>query len=157
MVKVNMMCGSSDFGKDWIHIDGKEYTHINFHSIWLDGLNDPVDLIYCSHGIAYFDREEILPLLQAWYKALKPGGQLIISTPDWDVLRSIPQPLTGPLYGKIFNPLSYHKTVYNYHDLYTVLRKAGFVNIERTDPVYNDQSKATYDGRLISLTVKCLT
>lgn len=154
MVKINMMCGRSDFGNDWTHIDKMPMPHVRSDDIFLNGWEN-VDVLYCSHGIAYFDREEIIPLLQSWKKALKPGGELIISTPDWDVLRTITQPLIGPLYGKMSDPLIYHKTVYNYHDLYTVLRKAGFINIDRYGPVYEDCSQAKYDGKFISLNVHC--
>lgn len=158
MVKIHMMCGARDFGKDWVHVDRQVLPHVTSNDIYLTGMNN-VDLIYCSHGIAYFDREEIIPLLQAWKRALKPTGKLYISTPDWDVLRNIAEPLIGPLYGKMSDPPIYHKTVYNYFGLYMVLRNAGFINIVRWQiqdwQSFFDQSSATYDDKLISLNVKC--
>lgn len=156
MVKVNIGCGKSNFGTDWIHIDGKSYEHTDNSDIHLLSFaENTIDIIYASHFIAYFDREEAVTLLKTWHKKLKLGGELIISTPDWDALREIPQPLIGPLYGKMNEPPIYHKTVYNYHDLYTVLRKAGFINIDRYGPIYEDQSKATYAGKYISLNIHC--
>lgn len=85
MVKINMMCGKRDFGPDWFHVDGQDFPHIQSNDIYLSAWPDKsVDLIYCSHGIAYFDQMEIVPLLHAWKRVLKPGGVLMLATPDWD-------------------------------------------------------------------------
>lgn len=155
MVKINMMCGKH-YREGWLHIDGQNYEHTDNSDIYLLSIPDgSVDFIYCSHGIAYFDRDEIVKLLTVWKTKLKPGCKLFISTADWDVLRGIMPPLIGPLYGKMNEPPIYHKTVYNYHDLYSILRKAGFINIVRCNPMFHDQSGATYDGVLISLNVEC--
>ena len=151
-----MMCGKRNFGDDWVGIDSQHYPHVTSGDVYLEVWPDEsADLIYCSHGIAYFDRDEIVPLLKAWFRVLKPAGKLQISTPDWDVLRTISTPLIGPIYGKMNKPPIYHKTVYNYHELYSVLRKAGFIDIRRTEVYYNDQCLAEYDGKLISLNIEC--
>lgn len=159
MVKVNMMCGKRNFGKDWIHIDGENYEHTDSSDIWLQAYKD-IDLIYCSHGIAYFDREEIVPLLKAWKHKLKPGGLLRLSTPDWDVLRRFDTPMLGPLYGKMNQPPIYHKTIYTYVDLANLLRECGF-NLVRlydhnktTHAHHDDHSAAYHNGILISLNIE---
>ena len=33
MIKINLGCGWRDFGKDWIHIDGGDYSHLDFKDI----------------------------------------------------------------------------------------------------------------------------
>ncbi len=153
-----MMAGKSNFGSEWHHVDSIDAPHIMHHQINLMNYGaDTIDLIYCSHGIAYFDRDEIKDLFGCWSRALKHGGILRLSTPDWDVLRILPRPLIGPLYGKMNEPPIYHKTVYSYDELYQVLRAAGFINITRYNPCgveLTDQSNATYDGQLISLNVE---
>lgn len=156
------MCGKRDFGTDWIHIDGIDFPHTDSSDIMLMGQPPhSVDLIYCSHGIAYFDREEIIKLLKAWQRVLKPGGILRLSTPDWDVLRTFERPLVGPLYGKMNNPPIYHKTVWNERELRPVLTECGFTDIRLYDVTktehahIDDHSHAIYQGRYISLNIEC--
>lgn len=157
MLKLHLGCGQRNFGTDWRHIDMADYPHIDSHDVTkLPYVDGAVDLIYSSHLIAYFDREEIIPILQEWERVLRPGGILRLATPDWDVLRTIERPLTGPLYGKM-HPGIYHKTVYGYYDLYLVLRQVGFIDIGRWswEGLPDDHSQSTYDGKLISLNVEC--
>ena len=161
MVKINVMCGKSNFGKDWLHVDMIDAPHIDNNDVnLLNHCSNSVDLIYCSHGIAYFDRGQVIELLTDWITGLKSGGIHQIATPDWDALRQLNRPLIGPLYGKMSDPPIYHKTVYSYDELYQVLRAAGFIDIKRMDwsDLYgnSDQSVATYDGKLISLNVQCI-
>ena len=60
MIKINMGCGWRDFGKDWIHIDGGDYSHLDSKDIFnLPYEDNSVDLIYASHVIEYFNREEV--------------------------------------------------------------------------------------------------
>ena len=67
MKKINLGCGWRDFGKDWIHIDGGDYPHLDSKDILnLPYENNSIDLIYASHVIEYFDREEILEVLNKW-------------------------------------------------------------------------------------------
>jgi len=173
MVKINMMCGKRNFGPDWVHIDMVNMPHINSKNIYLPECeyeDESVDLIYCSHGIAYFDREEIIPLLQAWKRALKPGGVLRIATTDWDVTRNFTPPVVGPLYGrmKVNNGYVYHKTIYSFSDLTELLSTHGFTNIHKYNHAltehpntgnradkYDDHSAAYINDILISLNVEC--
>ena len=79
MLKINLGCGWRDFGEDWVHIDGGDYDHIESKDICnLPYEDDSVDLIYASHVIEYFDRDEVQVLLNNWQSKLKKGG--ILST-----------------------------------------------------------------------------
>ena len=178
MVKINMMSWKRNFGDDWIHIGdaedgwGKKLTHIHDTDIFLKAQFDgTIDLIYCSHGIAYFDKQGGLWLLKQWFKKLRPGGKIEIATPNWDILKLMKDPLLGPLYGKMSvgdnNGEVYHKTVYSFDTLKTALEAAGFTDVklydhrqtchpntgERSDK-YDDHSAAYIDGVLISLNVE---
>lgn len=162
MVKVNMMCGKRDFGSDWVHVDSQNLPHILNKDILLRDIPDgTVDLIYCSHGIAYFDREEIIPVLKAWRAKLRDGGILRLATPDWDVLKTIDPPMLGPLYGKMNNPPIYHKAVYDEVSLHLLLEHIGFSKIRRYDhgktdhAQFDDHSAAYHNGVLISLNIEC--
>ena len=71
-MKINIGCGPRNFGKDWIHIDGGDYDHVNSDDIFLKSYDDEsIELIYASHFIEYFDRDEIVSLLKSWRKKLK--------------------------------------------------------------------------------------
>jgi predicted SAM-dependent methyltransferase len=169
MVKINMMCGKRNFGPDWVHVDmSTGYDHVTHKDITLSSWHS-IDLIYCSHGIAYFDLEEIKVLFSQWKRALRPGGTLRLATPDWNELRILDYPLLGPLYGKMHEPPIYHKMVWCYDSLWKALTDAGFINIERYDHTktehpntgnradfYDDCSAAYYFGKPISLNVQCI-
>ena len=67
MIKLNIGCGWRNFGKDWHHVDGGEYDHLDSNDIFnLPYEDNSVDLIYASHIIEYFDRKEIIPILNKW-------------------------------------------------------------------------------------------
>lgn len=159
-LKFNVGCGKNDKGKDWVHVDAADFHHVINSDITLSNeKTESAAIIYASHIIAYFDRIEIVGVLKEWFRVLEPCGVLDISTPDWDILKTLKSPLTGPLYGRMQSAgkMIYHKTVYDYHDLYTVLRAAGFIDIKRWDFASgeNDCSSSTYDGKEISLNIKC--
>lgn len=159
---MNMMCGKRDFGPGWTHVDIQPFAHVVWADITMSiFLDHSVDLIYCSHGIAYFDREEIVLLLKRWHSKLRPGGVLRLSTPDWDVLKTLDKPLLGPLYGKMSDPPIYHRTVYTERELTQVLHDSGFGHVRRYDhkktdhAQHDDHSAAYYQGKLISLNIEC--
>ena len=161
-IKLHIGCGKRDFGKGWVHIDSQRLPHITHHNIAKLPFKDAtVSVIYASHLIAYFDREEIIQILKEWNRVLKVGGTLRISTPDWNVLRKLDTPLVGPLYGKMGSPVIYHKTVYTMSSLMDVLLAAGFHRFRTYDHYttehahIDDHSAAYFNGNLISLNIEC--
>ena len=55
-MKINIGCGQRNFGKEWIHIDGADYDHIDSKDILMKEYeNESAELIYASHLIEYFD------------------------------------------------------------------------------------------------------
>lgn len=180
MIKLHLGCGHRNFGADWIHIDGNYYDHVQYHDIIdLPCDKECVDLIYASHVIQYFDRQEIQDVLRKWYNVLKVGGILRLAVPDfynmvfWYV-NSLNDNfkldnLLGPLYGKMkMNQQTiYHKTCYDFDSLEQVLTSIGFQNIRKYDwrktshAQFDDHSQAYIphmdkaNGKLISLNVEC--
>ena len=139
MKKINLGCGWRDFGKDWIHIDGGDYSHLDSKDIFnLPYEDNSIDLIYASHVIEYFDREEIIPILNKWKSKLKPNGILRLAVPNFKEIARLYneenyslQKFVGLLYGKMKmgNQTIYHKTTYDFDSLKSILDKCGFSNV----------------------------
>ena len=176
-IKLHLGCGWRNFGKDWVHIDGGDYPHLDGKDISkLDYLNNEVDLIYASHVIAYFDRDEVLPLLKEWYRVLKPNGVLRLATPNFESMSKLYEknkyPLStflGPIFGKMEmgDEIIYHRTIYDFNDLKNILSDCGFVDVSLYDwrltehSKHDDHSQAYVphmdkkNGKLISLNIEC--
>lgn len=179
MTKINMGCGWRNFGPDWVHIDGGDYAHLDYKSGVMNleqFSNDTVDLIYASHVIEYFDRNEVTEVLLEWKRILKPEGILRLAVPDFAVLSKLYLErklklgnLLGPLYGRMEmdGKYIYHKTTYDYQSLAYLLDSLGFQDIRLYDwretehAHFDDHSQAYYphmdkdNGTLISLNVEC--
>lgn len=176
-MKLNLGCGKRNFGGDWIHIDGGEFDHLHSHDIInLPFPDSSIDLIYSSHVLEYFDREESLAVLKKWYSKLKFGGCLRLAVPDFERMSFLYSSgsigldtILGPLYGKMImrNSTIYHKTVYDFQSLQKILTSSGYGNIRRYDwrntehCDFDDHSQAylphmnKMSGVLISLNVEC--
>jgi predicted SAM-dependent methyltransferase len=176
MIKLHLGCGWRNFGKEWIHIDGGDYNHLDYNDVTkLPFQDNTVDLIYSSHMIEYIDREEIINILLEWKRVLKPGGILRIAVPDFESMATLYlnksitlDKILGPLYGKMkmSNDIIYHRTVYDYESLEKLTKGLGFVEFKKYDwkktdhSNYDDHSQAYIphmdkeNGVLISLNVE---
>jgi len=178
MIKINLGCGKRNFGKDWDHIDGGNYPHLNSKDIINLPYNDnTVDLLYASHVLEYFDREQARVILKEWKRVLKPNGILRLAVPNFKTMAhlfingTVPlKGILGPLYGKMImgNQNIYHKTVYDYDSLKNLLEQANLKEVRVYDwrktehSNFDDQSQAYYphmdktNGILISLNMECV-
>ncbi len=176
-MKFNIGCGHRNFGPDWIHIDKANYGHIKSSDIFLKSYEkSSASLIYASHFIEYFDREEIIIILKRWKEILKNNGIMRIAVPDFKVCAKLylegVYPLNrflGPLYGrmKINNEFIFHKTAYDFKSLKKILKSIGMKNIVKYDwrntehHKFDDHSQAYLphmdktNGVLISLNIEC--
>ena len=177
MIKINMGCGWRDFGKDWVHIDGGNYSHLDSNDPFnLSYKDNSVDLIYTSHLLAYFDRDEVRNVLEEWIRVLKPGGILRLAVPNFEAMVHLYtekhislEKFLGPLYGKM--PMGdetiYHKTTYDYYSLKSLVEELGMKDYkwydwEQTEhSKFDDHSQAYIphmdkeNGTLISLNLEC--
>jgi predicted SAM-dependent methyltransferase len=163
------------------HIDLFDLPHID-HVASIDSLpfiNDQsIDLIYCSHALEYFDRQESIDVLSEWYRILLPGGILRIAVPDFEARIKVYSDtkdlnaILGPLYGRMnggdieSNSWIYHKTVYDEASLKKILTECGFVDPIRWDwrrtehSQVDDHSQAYFphmdkqNGLLVSLNIE---
>lgn len=177
-MKLAIGSGSRNYGEGWEHIDAGFYPHTKDYPMFdLLYESESIDLIFASHIIAYFSRDEFLTLLREWHRVLKKGGILRIATPDFDTMSQLYvdgkidlKDILGPLYGrmKMGNEIIYHKTCWNFPDLYDILWGEFFGEIKKydhkkTDHAHIDDQSAAYlnpkgdqiNGTLISLNVEC--
>jgi len=175
-MKLHLGCGARYF-PGWKHFDASDYPHLTGHSIInLPYADNSVDIIYSSHTIEYFDREEVKNLLLEWNRVLKSHGILRLAVPDFESMAKLYfsgmwslDNFLGPLYGKIKSgdTIIYHKTVYDYISLKNLLENIGFKNVRYWDwrqvdhGIYDDCSQAYLpkmdkeNGTLISLNLEC--
>ncbi len=177
-MKINIGCGLRNFGNEWIHVDGGDYDHIDTKDILIKEFDkESAELIYASHFIEYFDREEIIPILKRWKQVLKPNGILRLAVPNFEKYASlyIDKKISldhslGPLYGKMKmgNKTIYHKTTYDFDSLKILLEKVGMRKInkynwkETIHSKFDDHSQAYFphmdkeNGTLMSLNMECI-
>lgn len=173
-MKLHLGCGKRDFGNGWHHIDYVDYPHVVSNDVTnLSYDNDSCDVIYASHLLEYFDRQEVIEVLKEWRRVLTVGGILRLAVPNFEVLSKLYSErvitldqVVGPLYGKWNNPPIYHKTTYDFDSLGKVLKDCGFKDVKKYDwretehSEYDDHSQAYIphmdkdNGVLISLNVE---
>ena len=127
------------------------------------------DAIYASHVLEHFDyQRELGDTLREWCRVLKPGGELLISVPDLEVLAEL-------LLDKRLAPAERfmamrmmfggHVDAYDYHGvgltaefLQAYLGDAGFASMQRVERfgLFADTSDYRFAGRCISLNVRAV-
>ena len=66
-MKFNIGCGNRNFGEGWTNIDGNYFEHVDSNDIYLKSFNkNSAHLIYASHFIEYFDRNEVVEIIKSW-------------------------------------------------------------------------------------------
>lgn len=178
-VKLNLGCGNklykSTEDETWINVDvikpesnetniitfltkfnGDQVfsiSNINFYESELKNLKDMpdnfADEIHGYHIIEHFFRDEIEPLLDEWYRVLKPNGKIILEQPD--IVKCAANMLAGIARGEDLlwhnlgvlgfygdgsteEPYMGHKWGWTYETLGIMLENSGFIDIEETPP-----------------------
>jgi predicted SAM-dependent methyltransferase len=179
-LKLHLGCGKRLL-PGFVHVDLADFPHIE-HRRGVDQLdifeNGAAALIYASHVLEYFDRQEARRLLAEWRRVLGPGGVLRLAVPDFAALAEVYSEhrnldlILGPLYGRMeiagSGTVIYHKTVYEFESLKNLLQECGFADVHRYDwretihRDHDDHSQAYVPhmdkehGKLISLNVECV-
>jgi predicted SAM-dependent methyltransferase len=171
--------GGKRFIPGFVHIDLSDYPHIDYrHDIRTLPMIEAgtAELIYSSHVLEYFDRIEVLDVLEEWKRVLQPRGVIRLAVPDFEALSALYArnhdlgQIIGPIFGRWPVPGTsttvYHRTVYDYASLKSVLETAGFSDVRRYDwrktvhKDHDDYSQAYVPhldkehGTLISLNVE---
>lgn len=157
-VKIHVGAGNRDW-KGWINVDIQPLKHIDHvcDGSKLDMFADNyADVLYASHVLEYWDRIQAIDVLDEWYRVLRPGGTLRIAVPDFSKIAYVywkhGELLEGPLFGRMMadGNIIYHKTVYDYKSLKSILYDTGFKDVMSYDfkktehAQHDDHSKAHY-------------
>jgi predicted SAM-dependent methyltransferase len=124
--------------------------------------------IYASHVVEHFDYNgELIDTLKEWNRILVPGGRVMISVPDLDVLAELLLSKSKLDISERFHVMRMifggHKDKYDYHVvglneafLAIFLRDSGYVNLKKVKEFglfVDDSSSMKYKGVAISLNV----
>lgn len=144
-MKLHLGCDKR-FLPGFVHIDLSDHPHIDHrHDIRsLPMIADSsAELIYVCHAFEYFDRVEVLDVLREWRRVLQPNGVLRLAVPDFEALVQVYlkhgdlNKIIGPLFGRWPIPggalTIYHRTVYDFAAVKSVLESAGFQDVRRYD------------------------
>ena len=182
-MKLHLGCGKRNF-EGWINVDLADFPHVHHKSSVGDLKmfeDNSADLIYSAHTLEYFDRIEVVPVLKEWHRVLKKGATLRVAVPNFNALVELYletgnlDVILGPLYGRMpiksltDDMILYHKTVYDFDTLKSLLENSGFTNVIRYDwrkvshADQDDHSQAYYPhmdkegGKLLSLNIEALS
>ena len=127
--------------------------------------NDTFEQIYASHVLEHFDYKDELPrTLIEWHRVLVPGGTVLLSVPDLDILSSLLLEkdrlsiddrffVMRMIFGGHVDTFDYHLVGLNQDFLESFLHASGYVNIRRVNTfgLFSDTSSMTFRGVPISL------
>lgn len=179
-MKIHLGCWKRNL-PGWTNVDLCDLPHIHFKRS-IDDLScfddNSADIIYSSHSLEYFDRDQTETVLKEWRRVLKTGGILRVAVPDFEALIQLYMAekdinlVLGPLYGRMavatesgYTTL-YHKTTFDEASLRKILELVGFKNIKRydwreTEHLYHDDHSQAYfphmdkeNGLLLSLNLE---
>lgn len=142
-MKLHLGCGKKII-PGFKHVDLQDFKHIDYNTSVdkLDFANDAtVDLIYASHLLEHFGRNEYKDVLIEWYRVLKPNGILRIAVPDFNAAvkyyttedNNIELLLGLLVGGQKEGEYDYHKMIFDKRLLTKVLFDIGFTSISEYD------------------------
>ena len=139
-MKLHLGCGKK-YIKGFKHVDLLDYSHIDYR-VSVDNLSfakdNSVELIYASHVLEHFGRDEYEKVLDEWYRVLKIDGILRIAVPDFKSIVNYynktadMESLLGLVVGgQKFGEYDYHKMIFDEEFLKNKLKDVGFKSISK--------------------------
>lgn len=144
-IKLHLACGN-DYREGYINVDlYDENIKVDqkFDVRKIPYPDNSVDEILALHIIEHFDFYEGKEVLKEWYRVLKPGGKLILETPDFlETCREFAESNNDrriELYVHFFAAPwlegHVHKFLFTEEQLSTQLKWTGFKNEKRITPL----------------------
>lgn len=139
MIKLHIGCGQK-YLEGWTNIDKlptREGVIVDDVSALETVHDNSVDLIYACHVLEHFGRYQIEEVLQCWNKKLKDEGLIRIAVPDFEAVckryldKNEIREVTGLICGGQRNEYDYHKMIFDFESLSSLLQKSGFERIRR--------------------------
>jgi glycosyltransferase involved in cell wall biosynthesis len=155
LLNLHLACGS-DIQTGYINTDLYPAQGVKVDAV-IDASKVPyndnsIDTVRALHVIEHFHFHDAVKVLKEWYRILKPGGKLIIETPDFlaSCKRFIEDPsmriaLYGHFYAYPWEPGQTHYFLFTEEQLVCHLGWAGFKNMRRIMPISNYVSNSTVD------------
>jgi SAM-dependent methyltransferase len=136
-LKLHLGCGAK-YIPGFFHIDALGYPHVDRKGFVdrLDFLrNNSVALIYASHVLEHFGRNEVDYVLREWHRVLQPGGILRLGVPDFAACARLYvegklahgiNDIMGLLIGGQRDGNDFHRIIFDRPTLEARLKVAGF-------------------------------
>lgn len=173
-IKLHLGCGNKHID-GFINIDVRPLESVDLVediTILKSFSKDSVDLIYSSHVLEHFGRNEYMSVLSNWYNLLKPGGVLRICIPDFEkvvehyIENKDLRILRGFLYGGQNYAQNFHYCTWDFNTMSEDLKLIGFNNVQKydwrvTEHSHIDDFSQSYlphmektNGKLMSLNIE---
>jgi len=141
LMKLHLGCGNVLL-PGWTNVDLDDISGIDLQDDvrTLTKIKDnSYDIIYASHVLEHFGRNEFEPILKVWNKKLKINGILRLAVPDFEKAikwyndtKKI-EDVIGLISGGQKTEFDYHKMIYDKKFLTKVLKICGFDNVKEWD------------------------
>ena len=159
MIKLHLGCGTKKI-EGFINVDVRKLSNVDVCADIsnLPFKDDTVDLIYSCANLEHFSRLKWKSVLKHWYDILKFGGELQLSTMDfesivWQYMKyGKLNSLLGLLIGGQNNDYDFHGMIFDFDILSSGLKEVGFKNTKRCnwddfepyklDSKYDDYARA---------------
>lgn len=142
IMKLNLGCGDQKLD-GYINCDlHRDDVDMNFDASKIPFDDNSVDEIAAYHLIEHFKFHDAMDVLKEWCRVLKPGGRIILETPDFynscKMFVSASEQIKQILYSHFFAwpwlPGQVHYFLYTETQLSWTLGECGFENIIRVPP-----------------------
>jgi len=177
-MKLHLGCGPR-YIPGFIHVDAQAAPHVDIVGPVekLPMQDNSVSLIYASHILEHFGRNEYKSVLKEWFRVLEPGGILRLAVPDFSACAEIYYEngladglsgLVGLIIGGQRNEHDFHKMIFDEEFLSRELLAIGFREVRRwdwrtTEHVEVDDYSQAYlphldkdTGKLMSLNIEAV-
>jgi len=165
---LHLGCGGNILPEPFENLDIRDLPGVDHLSTVhpLSFESDVFDLVYCSHVLEHFSRNETQDIVNEWVRVVKPGGTLRLAVPSLENLISIYDSsgdldsVLGPFIGGQTYKENFHYMLFDSGNLTKIMSNAGLIAIHPWDyrrtehSEFWDFSQAVTNGISISLNLE---